>query len=70
MEGIFINDKFNEILKEHGIYGEDTKDVLNAVFDMLTYIADDTKKNEPDATNSIERLEIAAYEVWNLTTDL
>lgn len=65
-----MREKFNEILKEHGIYGEDAEDVLNAVHDMLTYVADETKENEPYATNSIDRLEMAAHEVWNLSTDL
>lgn len=61
---------FNEILKGHGIYGEDVEDVLNAVSDMLKFVAEETRKNEPYATNSIERMETAAHEVWSLSTDL
>lgn len=65
-----MREKFDEILEDHGIYGEDVEDVLNAVFDMITYVADETKKNEPYAVNSIDRLKIAAHEVLNLSTDL
>lgn len=62
--------KFDDILEKHGIYGEDVKEILYAVSDMLDFVADETKENEPYATNSIERLETAAREVWNLSTDL
>ena len=65
-----MREKFNEILEKHGIYGEDIEEILYSVSDMLELVAEETKKNEPYATNSIERLETAAREVWNLSTEL
>ena len=65
-----MREKFVEILKEHGIYGEDVENILNAVYDMVIYAADETKRNEPYATNSIDWLEKAAYEIFSLANDL
>lgn len=65
-----MKEKFEEILKEHGIYGEDVEEILYAVSDMLNYAADKTRKEEPYAVNSIDRVEKAAYEVWNLVSEL
>lgn len=65
-----MKDKFEQILKNHGIYGEDIEEILYAVQEMLEYVADDTKKKEPYATNSIDRLEKAAHEVFSLAIDL
>ncbi len=65
-----MKEKFESILNDHGIYGEDVKKILYAVSDMLNYVSDKTKEEEPYATNSIDRLEKAAYEVFNLTNDL
>lgn len=65
-----MKEKFESILNEHGIYGEDIEEILYAVQEMLEYVADDTKKKYPYATNSIDRLEKAAYEVFSLTNEL
>lgn len=65
-----MKEKFESILKEHGIYGEDVEEILYAVNEMLTYAADDTKEKYPYATNSIDRLENAAYEVFSLANEL
>mgnify|MGYP006968285289 CR=1 FL=1 len=65
-----MRDKFDQILKDHSIYGEDVEEILYAVSDMLELVAEETKENEPYTTNSIERLETAAHEVWNLAIDL
>lgn len=65
-----MREKFEEILKEHGIYGEDPEDILNAVHDMLILVADELKEKEPNATVSINRLEAAAYEVFDLASDM
>lgn len=65
-----MREKFEAILKEHGIYGEDPEEILYAVHDMLLLVADETKEKEPYAVNSIDRLEKAAYEVFDLATDL
>ena len=65
-----MREKFESILKEHGIYEEDIEEILCAVSDMLNFVADKTKEEEPYATNSIDRLEKAAYEVFSLANDL
>lgn len=65
-----MREKFEAILNEHGIYGEDPEEILYAVEDMLEFVANETRKKEPYAVNSIDRLEKAAYEVFNLATDL
>lgn len=65
-----MKEKFESILKEHGIYGEDVEEILYAVNEMLTYAADSMKEKYPFARNSIDRLEKAAYEVFSLANDL
>jgi hypothetical protein len=65
-----MKEKLESILKEHGIYGEDVEEILYAVHDMLLFVADKTKEEEPYATNSIDRLEKSAYEVFSLASDL
>ena len=65
-----MKEKFEAILKEHGLYCEEADEILYAVNDMLLYVADKIKKEEPYATVAIDRLENAAYEVWNLASDL
>lgn len=65
-----MREKFNEILKNHGIYEEDVEEILYAVQDMLEYVAEETKRNEPYATNSIERMEMAASEIYNLSIEI
>lgn len=59
--------EFENILNEHGIYGEDVEEILYAVQDMIEAVINETKEKEPYATNSIERLEIASREIFNLT---
>ena len=65
-----MRDDFEQILKVHGIYGEDPEAILYAVHDMLLLVADETRVKEPYATNSIDRLENAAFEIFYLATDL
>ena len=65
-----MREKFEKILNDHGICGEDIEEILYSVSDMLKLAAEETKENEPYAINSIDRLEKAAYEVSNLATDL
>ena len=57
-------------MNEHGIYGEDVEEILYAVHDMLIAIANNTKEEEPYATNYIDRVEKAAYEVFSIASDL
>ena len=65
-----MREKFEKILNDHSIRGEDIEEILYSVSDMLKLVADETKANEPYAINSIDRLEKAAYEVSNLATEL
>ena len=65
-----MKEKFEDILRKHGIYGEDVEEILYAVHDMLTAVADETKEKEPYATNYIDRVEKAAYEVFSIASDL
>lgn len=59
--------EFEKILEAHGIYGEDAEEILYAVQDMIEAVINETKEKEPYATNTIERLEIASREIFNLT---
>lgn len=68
--GSMMREKFKGILEDHGIYGEDIEEILYAVSDILDYVADDMKEKEPYATNSIDSLEKAAYEVYSLANEL
>ena len=65
-----MREKFERILEDYGICGEDIEEILYSVSDMLKLVAEETKANEPYAINSIDRLEKAAYEVSNLATEL
>lgn len=65
-----MRDKFEQILKNHGIYGEDIEEIIYSVSEMLELMTEDTKKNEPYAINSINRMESAAREVFGLTNYL
>lgn len=59
--------EFEKILEAHGIYGEDAEEILYAVQDMIEAVINETKEKEPYSTNTIERLEIASREIFNLT---
>lgn len=65
-----MKEKLNQIMKDHGIFGEEVETILEVVQDMLTCAADDLKENNPEAVNSIDELEQAARTIWNLYTDL
>ena len=65
-----MREDFEKILREHGIYGEDVEEILYAVSDLLDFVADKMKKEEPYATNSIKRIEEASHEIFNLANDL
>lgn len=65
-----MKEKLNQIMKDHGIFGEEVETILEVVQDMLTCAADDLKENSPYATETIDDLEMAARTIWNLQTDL
>jgi hypothetical protein len=59
-------DKFKEIMKRNGILSCEVEDVIYFVQELLEFQADELAENEPYATNSINRLEEAAKEVYDL----
>lgn len=65
-----MKEKLNQIMKDHGIFGEEVETILEVVQDMLTYAADDLKENSPQAIKSIDDLENAARTIWDLQTNL
>ena len=65
-----MREKFDEILKKHGIYGEDVENVLNAVSEIMECVANTLREKEPYAVICIRNLDIAAYEVFDLASHL
>ena len=65
-----MRNNFEVILRKHDIYGQDIETILAAVSDMLFLVAEETKKNEQYAINTIVSLEKAAYEVSYLINEL
>ena len=61
-----MKEKFESILNERGIYGEDVEQVLYAVHDMLAFMADKIYEEEPYAHVTIREYNDAAYKVFCL----
>ena len=61
-----MKEKFESILNEHGIYGEDVEDILFAVHDMLAFMADKIYEEEPYAKATVREYNDAAYKVFCL----
>ena len=59
-------EQLKEIMNKRCIVGCEVEDVIYFVQDLLEFRADELKENEPYATRSIDRLEDAAREVWDL----
>lgn len=59
-------EQLKEIMKRHCIVDCEVEDVIYFVQDLLEFRADELKENEPYATRSIDQLEAAAREVWDL----
>lgn len=62
-------EKFKEICKKYYnliVVESDAEDALNFVQDLLEAESDALKSAEPDAFASINRLDAAAYEVYEL----
>ena len=59
-------EQLKEIMNKHCIVGCEVEDVIYFVQDLLEFRADELKEKEPYATRSIDRLEDAAREVWDL----
>lgn len=61
-----MKDKILELMKEYGFTYEDKENAINFVADLLSNKQEDIKKNEPYATNTIEKIDIAIEEVNDL----
>lgn len=57
--------EFNEIRKQYGIY-DDIDDVLDFVSELLHRRARETESDEPYAWRTVDRLDNAAREVYDL----
>lgn len=65
--------KFEEICKRHSsllVLEDDAAAALEFVQELLEAEADAVKEREPDATASINRLNEAAYEVFNIFSEV
>lgn len=65
-----MKEKFEKILEDNGIYGENVIDILSAVSEMFEHLADKTIKDYPYATETAEQYEKIAAEIFALTTEL
>ena len=57
--------EFKELRKQYGIY-DDIDDILDFVSELLHRRAREIEKDEPYAQKTIEFLDKAAYEVWDM----
>jgi hypothetical protein len=57
--------EFHELKAKYGVY-DDIDDVLDFVSELLHRRAREIEKDEPHATHTVEFLDKAAYEVWDL----
>lgn len=57
--------ELNELKKRYCVY-DDTADVIDFVSELLYRRARELEKDEPYATNTIDFLDKAAHEVWEL----
>lgn len=62
--------ELNKFLLDHNLVAEDAIGCIEFVQDFLEYMVKRLKEEEPYATNTIERMEIAAREVSCLTYPL
>ena len=60
-----MREEYERILEDHNIKS-DIDDVVNAIVDMLEALSDHLKGTEPYAVVSINNIETAASEVYNL----
>lgn len=70
---VLSKEQFNKIVKKHStllVLDSDVEEAFAFVNEVLTAEADALKEAEPYATNTIDRLERAAYEVYELGQDV
>ena len=58
--------QLEEIMERNDFYESEIESAINFIEDMLLECAKETEKNEPYATNSIQRMRDAAREVRDL----
>lgn len=65
-------EKFQEIKQRYNslLMDDDISNALDFVHDLLCAEADAVKASEPYATNTIKRLEAAAYEVFEIAQEV
>lgn len=59
-----------KLMERHGILECEVTDAIEFVSDLLCNKARETKENEPYATNTIDRLERASNDVYDLVYDI
>ena len=57
--------ELNELKRKYFIY-DDVEEMCDFISELLHRRAKEIEKEEPYATNTINRLDNAAYEVWDL----
>ena len=65
-----MKEKFEEIMNERGLYGDDPEEVIRAVYDLICYKSDKTKEKYPYAVREIDELEKAAYRIFELLDEV
>ena len=58
--------QLEKIMERNDFYESEIESAINFIEDMLLELAKETEKNEPYATNSIQRMRDAAREVKDL----
>lgn len=58
--------QLEEIMERNDFFESEIESAINFIEDMLLELAKETEKNEPYATNSIQRMRDAAREVRDL----
>ena len=58
--------QLEEIMERNDFFQSEIESAINFIEDMLLELAKETEKNEPYATNSIQRMRDAAREVRDL----
>ena len=58
--------QLEKIMERNDFYESEIESAINFIEDMLLELAKETEKNEPYATNSIQRMRDAAREVRDL----
>lgn len=58
--------ELKKIMSDNYIFEPEVVDAIQFVQDLLEFVAKEIEESEPYAINCVNRLRIAAHEVWNL----